>query len=239
MKISSAALLAVIGTSLQGEVISFSTFSPRNSRSSSSLLTVPKQTRTFHGRKHHVKTPYFVLNLASRNNNNNNVLPTINLQTAPPEQIEDLVRSEYETWCQDFGKTANESRYPIFKRNYLMQLQYNQQTGVYCGLNEYGDMTPEEFEQLTAQPAHAPVPATAVTPDQVDAKIRSEYQNWGTEYGKDLSEERYTIFKQNFLDNMKYYEQTGNYYVLNEYADMTPEEFGSMTAVPQQPNEVK
>lgn len=219
MKIHGAALLTVIGTSWQVGVWGFSTVT-------SNRIANPRSNRAIRS-NHHVsaRTLTSALNMVPP------ALPTINIQTAPPEQIDALVRSEYEVWLQKFGKTPSESRYVTFKKNYLLQLQYDQQTGVYCGLNEFGDLTPEEYEALTAKPAQAPVPAETVTADDVDVKIRSEYQAWGTEYGKELSEARYAIFKQNFLANMKYYEQTGKYYVLNEYADMMPEEFESVKQV--------
>ena len=80
-------------------------------------------------------------------------IPSIDLETAPPEKIEALVRSEYDAWLKAFGKVYDAARYPIFKNNYLMQLQYDQKNGVYCGLNQFGDLTPGEYEALAAQPA--------------------------------------------------------------------------------------
>ena len=43
-----------------------------------------------------------------------------------------------------------------------------------------------------------------------------------------MSDDRYEIFKQNFLANVKYFEDTGKYHVLNEHADTTPEEYQAM-----------
>lgn len=147
-------------------------------------------------------------------------LPQVDINSASPEQIETLVRSEYDKWVSRFGKSADEQRYQIFKQNFVTQLEYDQQTGVYHGLNEYGDLTAEEFEALTSQVA--PV----VTNQQVDAKIRQEYQAWAQQNpGKNMSEERFEVFKENFLTNMKHYQETGDYHVLNEFADMTLEEF--------------
>jgi hypothetical protein len=84
-------------------------------------------------------------------------------------------------------------------------------------------MTPQEYEQTVLQQAAQQEPPQVV--DEETPKIRAEYEAWAKQYGKELSEQRFAIFQNNFFENKQYYEQTGNYYVLNEYADLTPEEY--------------
>ena len=65
------------------------------------------------------------------------------------DDTEALIRSEYIAWVQQFGKSADEARYQIFKKNYMIQAEYANQTGKTFRLNEYADCTEEEFAQMS------------------------------------------------------------------------------------------
>jgi hypothetical protein len=54
---------------------------------------------------------------------------------------EGAVREEYSNWLMQYGQVADESRYMTYKKNLLMQEEYNQRVGAAFTLNEYGDMT--------------------------------------------------------------------------------------------------
>jgi hypothetical protein len=127
-------------------------------------------------------------------------------------------RQAYVAWCQYYGKTPSDERFSIFATNFLTQWNYDQQqqrpTSI-ASVNEFADWTAEEFQQ--GQLA-------------VEAKIQEIYQQWCLDYGKPaLPGTRYETFKANFLQNMKYYEQTGDFYQLNQYADLTHDEYQALS----------
>ncbi len=53
---------------------------------------------------------------------------------------DDDVRLEYANWCIRCDKAADETRYPIFKKNILLLAQSNRYHGLSFSLNEYGDV---------------------------------------------------------------------------------------------------
>lgn len=59
------------------------------------------------------------------------------------------VRSAYLDWCKEYGKTADESRFPTFSSNFLAMEEYAQENGREMVLNKYADCTEEEYRQVT------------------------------------------------------------------------------------------
>jgi hypothetical protein len=76
------------------------------------------------------------------------------------------VRNEYANWLMTYEKTAGESRYPTFKKNFLLQEEYNRKVGQCHSLNEYGDCTEEEYYQIKGQAA-----ATVESPLLIEEEI--------------------------------------------------------------------
>jgi hypothetical protein len=67
--------------------------------------------------------------------------------------------------------------------------------------------------------------------------FRNEYSAWAEAHGKSTNEERFQIFKQNFMLQMHHNKKTGEFHDLNEHGDLTEVEFrammdGSAAAVP-------
>jgi hypothetical protein len=58
---------------------------------------------------------------------------------------DDDVRFEYANWMMRYNKPADETRYTTFKKNILLQAQYNREHGQNFSLNEYGDLTEGKF----------------------------------------------------------------------------------------------
>lgn len=81
--------------------------------------------------------------------------------------------------------------------------------------------TPPQDEKPSLDDANVPSPDD----ETVNAFIRSEYEAWVLQHNKTADDERFQIFKGNFLATLKAYETTGKYHALNKYADMTPEEY--------------
>lgn len=67
---------------------------------------------------------------------------------APVDEVDAYVRSEYEAWVQQYGKTPDEKRYAIFKTNFLMTMKIFEETGKFNALNEHGDMSREEYLRM-------------------------------------------------------------------------------------------
>lgn len=61
-----------------------------------------------------------------------------------------------------------------------------------------------------------------------EAKIRSEYMTWAKKFGRDQSEERFQIFSANFVQMEEYSASQGKAMELNQYADLTAEEYSEL-----------
>ena len=67
--------------------------------------------------------------------------------------------------------------------------------------------------------------------------IKEEYNKWCNIYGKQYNESRLETFGANYKDVAQYYSKTGKSVILNEYADLTAEEYTAFQAVQQQEQE--
>jgi len=64
-------------------------------------------------------------------------------------QVDDIFREEYHDWAKKYGKgTGVKERFDNFKLNYMLQMQHNTRTGTFNLLNEFGDITGKEFDEL-------------------------------------------------------------------------------------------
>ena len=66
-----------------------------------------------------------------------------------------------------------DNRFKIFKDNYIRQWQTDRVTGEYHFLNEHGDLTPEEYAQISGGGAQQPQ-ATAFAPPQPPAAAKPQ-----------------------------------------------------------------
>lgn len=64
--------------------------------------------------------------------------------------VNEIIRAEYDAWCFRYSKTKEDNRFQIFKSNFMKQMDFNLKTGKFFLLNEYGDMTSEEYEAKVA-----------------------------------------------------------------------------------------
>mmetsp|Transcript_4415 Transcript_4415/g.8136 ORF Transcript_4415/g.8136 Transcript_4415/m.8136 type:complete len:362 (+) Transcript_4415:2-1087(+) len=64
----------------------------------------------------------------------------------------------------------------------------------------------------------------------VDDIIRAEYEAWADRHGKTKERKRYEIFRANFIHQMDFNRKTGQFYLLNEFGDLTAKEYAAMTA---------
>jgi len=62
-----------------------------------------------------------------------------------------FVREEYEKWLHRHQKQECEVRYKQFKKNFLLQLEYDSDGGQFHGLNEYGDFSSDDFYEHLQQ----------------------------------------------------------------------------------------
>lgn len=86
--------------------------------------------------------------------------------TSSTQQLTDFLRTEYEAWLAHHGKTYDESRFKIFKDNYIRQWQSDRVTGQYHFLSAQGDMTEQECARAAAA---KPAPAAAGRPASTTA----------------------------------------------------------------------
>ncbi|CAJ1941229.1 unnamed protein product [Cylindrotheca closterium] len=149
-----------------------------------------------------------------------------------PKDMDVFIRNEYNKWLQFHNKEADESRYPSFKENFLNQLKYDVRSAKEKGenpqffhLNEFGDMTPKEYQ-------HEMVTLEA-------------YENWCKAHGRQQDPVKYPVFKHNFRvvqeskaaastnsteDKSQILNDMNAWKGLTEYADLTEEQFSWLTS---------
>eukprot|EP00980_Cylindrotheca_fusiformis_P003638 scaffold818_cov136-Cylindrotheca_fusiformis.AAC.4 len=70
-----------------------------------------------------------------------------------------VIRNEYGRWLARHGKSFDLTRYPQFKKNFVIQFQHDLEHGKFYTLNEFGDCTEEEYKQRLAK-SQIPIPVT-------------------------------------------------------------------------------
>lgn len=101
------------------------------------------------------------------------------------DDLEIYVRNEYQQWLSLHNKEADELRFPIFRQNFLAQLNHDlkHDDGVSSQqlfhLNQFGDLNEEEYKQEMA--------------------CLETYDTWRQKYGKDHEDTKYQIFKDNLV----------------------------------------
>ena len=58
-----------------------------------------------------------------------------------------IIRQEYGKWLARYDKTADVTRYPQFKKNFLIQFQNDLKYGKFYTLNEFGDCSEGKFSK--------------------------------------------------------------------------------------------
>jgi hypothetical protein len=162
----------------------------------------------------------------------------------PSEQ--DRIREIYKQWCFANGKMYDEARLDTFAFNLKVVENYSQKTGQKAELNQYADLSPEEYKdammarqkeegdanpmapspvQSTSQQAHSPYVGRPERDDTELERIRNAYRTWCHEHGRQYQESRLEIFATNLKAVENYRKESGKYVKLNQYADLTPEEY--------------
>lgn len=186
----------------------------RSSNSNASATTKPKNTKKEEETEVEKDTP-FDLDMKFLDN---------------PNDMDVFIRNEYTKWLQYHNKQADESRYPSFKENFLTQLKFDIENAKkddkkpqFFHLNEYGDMTPTEYQQEIA--------------------MVKAYDNWCLAHGRKQDPVKYAVFKNNLqlvqesretvadeTDTQNTLNDNDNAWMaLTEYADLTGEQFDWLT----------
>jgi hypothetical protein len=136
----------------------------------------------------------------------------------PKRTVEERVEQAYREWCQYYDKIPNPERQKTFTTNFFAVKEYHERTGRPLILNELADLTEAEYLQQ-----QSPVSGPSVSPSK--DRIQRAYREWCEYYGKVQDEKRFVVFAANFVAVDKYHKQTMKPLVLNEFADMTEEEY--------------
>ena len=112
-------------------------FTPAGSRKNSVLLKKPSSSTTD------------LRFIDDRSDVDQNLLDDLSLLMDPANRAlaaslgvtDDMIQEEYNQWLMIYDKVADESRYPIFKRNWLLQEDYNRRVEIDFALNEFADRT--------------------------------------------------------------------------------------------------
>ncbi len=159
---------------------------------------------------------------------------------------QDRIRQIYQEWCVINQKVYDESRLPIFTTNLQVVENFYKATGKKAELNEYADLSPEEYQaiamsggqqagnppqqnpHLENMSTHRQTPPSTLHQyfDEAEVnRIRQAYQEWCTSNRKQYNEARLDIFATNLLAIESFRAETGKNAVLNEYADLAPDEY--------------
>ena len=158
----------------------------------------------------------------------------------------DRIRQKYAEWCFMYQKNFDESRLDIFAANLKVVETYCEETGNKAELNEYADLSPEEYQAVSTSAqkytptqsqqnpnlenmsTHRQTPESTLHQyfdDTEVERIRQAYLYWCGLNGKEYSESRLDIFATNFLAFERYCAETGQNAILNSNADLSPEEY--------------
>ena len=152
---------------------------------------------------------------------------------------QDRIRQMYNEWCFANDKIYDESRLGIFATNLQVVENYYRETGKKAELNQYADLSPEEYqlEQQQQNQYMENMSTYRQTPpstlhqyfDETEVeRIKQAYLEWCGFQGKECTESRLDIFATNMLALESYRAETGQNLVLNAYADLSSEEYNAM-----------
>ena len=108
------------------------------------------------------------------------------MSTKPqPLDVDVVIRAEYDAWTARFGKKKEDKRYDIFRANFIAQMEWNRKTGQFYLLNEFGDMTPDEYEAMNTMNTRPPFvssvrEAEEVIPAMTDNNFVTPFDEVGT-----------------------------------------------------------
>ena len=169
---------------------------------------------------------------------------------------QDRIRQVYNEWCFMNGKEYDESRLEIFDKNLRVVENYQLETGEKAELNEYADLSPDEFMAIarsseetsanhpSSQHRHAhslnnnmPTNNNGQMPrstldqyyDESEVeRLRQAYLEWCGFNGKDYIDSRLDNFAVNLIAVENYRAETGENAILNAYADMSITQYNTM-----------
>lgn len=117
------------------------------------------------------------------------------------------VRKEYQEWISAYDLPMEESRYKIFEKNFINQLQWSIKSGSMYQLKEAGlDDTRDE------------------------SWLKEKYKEWAKKYDKSTSEMSYKIYKSHLIFQLQYNHKHQTCYTINRFGDWTQEEWEAYSA---------
>ncbi len=188
-------------------------------------------------------------NIGYQNPNNGYQNPQSNNGYKDPQSNnaseQDRIRRIYQEWCVINQKVYDEARLPIFTINLQVVENFYKETGKKAELNEYADLSPEEYQamQMGQNPhledmsTHRQTPTSTLHQyfDEPEVeRIKQAYRDWCGSYQKEYNELRLDIFATNLLAIESFRAETGKNAILNEYADVAPEEYNAILSTGSQ-----
>lgn len=150
------------------------------------------------------------------------------------------IQQAYREWCDFYDKIWSKERLGIFSSNFLAVEEFHAKTGRPLVMNQFADMTEEEYVGGNQQSAtHDDDPTTisssSTEEEVVEDRISVAYKEWCEYYGRAWDENRLSTFTSNFIAVEKYHQHTKKPLVLNEFADMTEREYEEYLGTVAQP----
>jgi len=164
---------------------------------------------------------------------------------------QDRIRQIYEEWCFRNEKLYDESRLQTFATNLRVVENYYRETGKKAELNQYANLSPEEYQAIAASVGEEAITQSQQNPhleyisthrqtplstlhqyfDETEVeRIQHVYLEWCGFNGKEYIESRLDTFATNLLALESYCAETGQNDILNVHADLTLEEYNSMVS---------
>jgi hypothetical protein len=157
--------------------------------------------------------------------------------SAENPQEQQRIQQAYQNWCFSNGKQFDESRLDVFAFNLKVVETYYLKTGKKAELNRFADLSPEEYkaatetaEKGTTNTSWAAERSNTATQAQEreaqeQERIRNVYSEWCRENGREYQESRLDVFATNLSAVESYRRVTGKVVKLNQYADLSPDEY--------------
>jgi hypothetical protein len=157
---------------------------------------------------------------------------------------DDTLLEAYEQWRTLYDKGGfDPQRFDNFCMNYKTLLSANAATArrkrlndsegggggneeeVVMTLNEFGDYSVDEYKHLVVNGNNNP---QYDTNSNIRNDYMQEYVDWCHEYGKEFDESRLPIFQEHYANALAYFQNVGKPIKLNQYADMTSEQYNTL-----------
>lgn len=116
----------------------------------------------------------------------------------------EYVRKEFSKWAEQYNKTTDESNFNAFQKNYRGHLKAEQ---------DMDDSVP--FYLTKSQERQY----------ELDSFFQEKYDTWSSKFGRQQNDDRFQVFKMNYIDLLRFNNGNSKFCTMNAFADSTQEQW--------------